>query len=98
MQIVEIEDRYIQNDVQYTYINRKPSIDIICMGIALAHPNYSCKRGGEPGQLCSHTDTDDAFNVCYDSRTVILKRVHDRTLAANPLLLSENHEHDISIH
>ena len=43
LQIVEIENKYIRNDVRqiytYVYINRKISIEFTCVGLASAHPN-----------------------------------------------------------
>ena len=42
LQIVEIKDRYIQNDIQqiYIYVNRKILIEFTCVELASARPNY----------------------------------------------------------
>ena len=50
LSIVEIEDRYIRNDGRTADIyKRKISIDITCVGLASARPNYIvcvCVGGG----------------------------------------------------
>ena len=47
LSIVEIEDRYIRNDGRTADIyKQKISIDITCVGLASARPNYMVCVGG----------------------------------------------------